>query len=276
MKLRKNLIVLTVVLLPFLLASCKFKDLIDNTPPPPPTNVFTITGDNRVDIYWDEDPAPDLEGYNIYVSDSYDGSYTLIGSTTNTFYIDNQAVNGVTYYYAVTAFDVYGNESDLSKDIVHDTPRPEGFDRVVFDVNNFPEKSGYSFGINRVVAYDDSLTDFFYENASDSAFYIDVWSDTEIQDMGATFDIYDVDKAPVDGWVPLLPGDNIKYVPAIEGHTYVIWTYDDHYAKIRISSLSPSRIIFDWAYQLDAGNPELKRSNRSGKRMIYGHIEVKR
>jgi len=275
MKKKRKFGLILAILIP-LLASCKVKDLIDNTPPPPPTNVFTIAGDNRVDIYWSDSFAADLAGYRVYVSDSYDGRYTLIGNVIRNYFVDYNAVNGTTYYYAVTAYDTYGNESQLSKEIVKGTPRPEGFDRLIFDFNRYPEKSGYSFGINRVVAYDDSLTDFFYENYLDSAFYIDVWSDTEIQDVGLTNDIYDVEKAPTDGWVQLQPGDNIKYVEAIEGHTYVIWTYDDHFAKIRISSVTPQRIIFDWAFQLQQGNPALKRNKLAQGRTVVKVVKVKR
>ncbi len=276
MKAQKIKLFVTFATIAFLMASCKLKEITDNTPPPPPTNVYTVSGDNRVDIFWDKSNAPDLAGYRIYVSDAYDGAYSLIGSTITNYYVDYNAVNGTTYYYAVTAYDIYGNESDLSKDIVHDTPRPEGFGRVVYDYNLFPKKAGYAFGINRVVAYDDSLTDFFYENYRDSAYYIDVWSDTEIQDMGPTNDIYDVDKAPERGWVPLNPGDNIKYVEAIKGHTYVIWTFDNHFAKIRISDVSSVRIMFDWAYQLDAGNPELKSGRVLRGRSVEKVIKVKR
>ena len=41
------------------------------------------------------------------------------------------------------------------------------------------------------------------------------------------------------------------------GHCYVVWTRDDHYAKFRVSGLSSSQAIFEWAYQTDTGNPEL-------------------
>ncbi|MEO0156993.1 MAG: hypothetical protein ABIL07_07755, partial [candidate division WOR-3 bacterium] len=67
----------------------------------------------------------------------------------------------------------------------------------------------------------------------------------------ASFD--EIGYAPDDGWSPT------GIVEAIVGHTYVIWTWDNHFAKIRVASLKPGYVIFDWAYQVDPGNPELVR-----------------
>jgi len=265
MKSRKLLIALVAGFVNLILISgCNVDEYYDydDTPPMPPTNISTITGDNRVDIFWDHNSERDLSGYNVYYSYSYDGRYTLIGSTGDNYFIDYGAENGVTYYYAVTAYDYNGNESDLSYDVIYDTPRPEGFNQSVFDYTNFPNTSGYDLGDYLVVPFDDDGSDFFFENY-DGTFYLNVWSDTDIQDMGQTYDIYDISWAPLSGWVPLYEGDNVKYVEAIVGHTYVIWTWDNHFAKIRISSMTNERMVFDWAYQLVEGNQELKRSQSS-------------
>jgi hypothetical protein len=71
--------------------------------------------------------------------------------------------------------------------------------------------------------------------------------------MGYTSSILDIPEAPDRGWSPT--GD----VRVIAGHTYVIWTWDDHYAKIRVTSVTGSRVVFDWTYQLQPANPRLKR-----------------
>ncbi|MEW5843399.1 MAG: hypothetical protein AB1775_09060 [Bacteroidota bacterium] len=253
----------SIIFLGLILTGCDhFHDSYDTTPPSPPTNLRTITGDNRVDIYWDKNPERDVAGYNVYYAYSYNGKYTLIGTTQNTYFIDNGASNGTTYYYAVTAFDFNGNESDLSKDVIYDTPRPEGFNQAIFDYNKVPNNAGYNFKNYLVVPYNDASADMFFENYN-GQYYLDVWKDSEIQDMGQTTDIYDVSTAPTGGWVPLQTGDNIKYTKAIVGHTYVIWTNDNHYAKVRISSITSDRMIFDWAYQTVEGNRELKRGSIS-------------
>jgi hypothetical protein len=231
----------------------------DFTPPAIPKGIVMLNGNQRVDLYWRVNNESDLAGYNIYVSDSYDGRYLNIGSSTSNSFIDYDVVNGEKYYYAVTAYDFNGNESELSFDVIYATPRPEGFNQSIFDYRNFPNNSGYSFSKYSVFPYDNDNTDFFFENF-DGDFYLDVWDDTDIQDMGPTIDIYDVEFAPVNGW------SATKDAPAIVGHTYVIWTWNNHFAKIRIYSMTDERIVFDWAYQLVEGEPLLKGSRNSETR----------
>ncbi len=233
--------------------SCGRNDLvqIDTTPPSPPTGLNVLNGDNRVDLSWNPSPARDVAGYNVYYAYSYDGKYTLFGSTTNTYFTDLGAHNGTTYYYAVAAYDYNGNESDLSYDNVSSTPRPEGFNESIFDYRNYPSTSGFSFTTYSPVPYNDKSSDFFFENYN-GTFYVDVWTDSDIQDMGQTNDIYDIPYAPTSGWSPT------KDTLAIVGHTYVIWTWDNHYAKIRIKNITSDRMVFDWAFQTVKGNVELK------------------
>jgi len=56
-------------------------------------------------------------------------------------------------------------------------------------------------------------------------------------------------------------------VEVIAGHTYIVWTRDDHYAKLRVSGFTRSYgILFDWAWQVAPANPELKiRVPREGR-----------
>lgn len=243
-------------------SGCDEFDDYDNIPPSVPRNVYTLTRDNRVDIYWDHSPERDVAGYNVYWSYSYNGEYELIGSTEDNYFTDYGAENGQTYYYAIEAYDYNGNISDFSEDVVYDTPRPEGYNQAIFDFNVSPSNSGYDFSNYLVVPYDGEDADFFFERY-EGVPYIDVWDDSDIQDMGPTQDILDVDFAPGSGWIPANPDENIKYAEAVVGHSYVIWTWDNHFAKIRIKNITNERIVFDWAYQLVEGNRELKRGTSS-------------
>ncbi len=246
-------------------------DYFDNIAPSPPSGIVTVTGDTRVDLLWDHNHERDLSGYNVYYNYTYEGKYTLLGSTEDNYFVDYGAENGVTYYYAVAAYDYNGNESELSYDVVYDTPRPEGFNQSVFDYVKFPNNAGYSFGEYMVTSFDSEMADFFFENF-DGTFYLNVWDDTDIQDMGETYDIYDVSVAPLSGWIPLNPDENVKYTEALEGHTYVIWTWNNHFAKVRISYLTSERMVFDWAYQTAEGNPELKIKSKSSERNKYSKV----
>ncbi len=246
----------SLILAGFILTSCNVNDTnyeTDYTPPTPPSGVVVVNGNNQVDLYWNENRESDVAGYNIYFNFTYDGKYTLIGSSPYANFVDYEAVNGETYYYAVTAYDYNGNESELSPDVVYSTPRPEGFNQALLNFRQYPDNSGYTFTDYSVVPFDDQSTDFFFGiyNGIDS---IMVWGDTDIQDMGPTQDIYDIQYAPTYGWNPS------KSEVVIPGHTYVIWTWDNHFAKVRISSTSSNRMVFDWAFQLVEGNVQLKRS----------------
>lgn len=251
---KKTLLTAAFLLVIISLSSCDIHDpfyQIDNQPPAPPTGIYVLNGDNRVDLSWTNNYERDLAGYNIYYSYSYNGKYTMIGSSSSNYFIDYGANNGVTYYYAVTAYDYNGNESELSYDVIYSTPRPEGFNQAIFDYLRFPQNSGYSFAKYLVVPYNSENADVFFENYN-GTFYLDVWDDSDIKDMGPTQDIYDIPYAPTSGW------STTKDAIAKVGHTYVIWTWNNHYAKLRVKSITNDRIVFDWAYQLLEGNTQLK------------------
>jgi len=227
--------------------------------------------DNAVELTWLHNTEPDLAGYNVWVSDGYDGDYHLLGSTDRNLFVDHGATNGVRSYYGVTAYDFEGNESDISRDVVYATRRPEGYGIQLDNYRTFPSTAGYDFSTYSVGNYEDQYTDVFFEVYNGYA-YLNVWTDTDIQDMGYTQSLYEISTAPSSGWSPS------KSVEAIVGHTYVIWTWDDHYAKIRVRELTTSRVTFDWAYQVAPKNPELKRSipgdgKRTGR--VRSTVELK-
>jgi hypothetical protein len=236
-----------------LFASCDELHEIDTTPPAAPRGIRTVSLDNAIEISWLDNTEPDVAGYQVWWSDQYDGRYTLLGKTTDNIFTDNAARNGVTTYYAISAYDFEGNESDLSKDVVYDTPRPEGLGAIVTEYRALPLRAGYDFSTYSSGPYDDPFTDFFFEVAG-SRNILNVWTDTDIQDMGYTTSLDEISSAPTMGWSPS------KMVEAIPGHTYVIWTWDDHYAKVRVREISTTRLVFDWAYQTAAGNIELRIS----------------
>jgi len=202
----------------------------DNTPPSPPENVETFVGDNLVEITWSDNHERDVAGYNIYFSYTYWGEYELIGSTKGNYYVDYDATNGELYYYAIAAYDFDGNESELSYDIVYGVARPEGMNQAIFDFRLYPNNSGYDFNEYLVVPYNassqEASSDFFFENLNGD-YYLNVWDDTDIQDMGYTNSFLEITYAPLSGWVPMNPDENVKYVNAEIGHTYVIWTWGE-------------------------------------------------
>jgi hypothetical protein len=229
----------------------------DNTPPAPPTGLRTSTGDGFIELAWNENIERDVAGYNVYSSTSPNGAFSYIGSSRTAYYLDKGIANGVTYYYGVTAYDHDGNESVISREIVYDIPRPEGYGLVLSDFRTLPSTAGYDFSGGIVVPYADQRADMWYEYYG-GTHYMDVNTDTDIQDMGPTSSLLEITTAPSTGW------STTHDVNLTVGHTYVVWTYDDHYAKFRVTAFSLAHVTVDWAYQLQASNPLLKRSVAGG------------
>jgi hypothetical protein len=234
----------------FSLIGCINENAVDTSAPLPPQGIVTVSLDQAIELTWYPSQDRDVAGYKVWVSNAYDGTYESIGRTAQTRFVDDGAVNGVTYYYAVSAYDNTGNESALSKDVIYDTPRPEGAGVVLADYFVTPALAGYDFSSFLVTRYNDVNSDVFFENAN-SLFFLNVRTDSDIQDMGYTATLDDISQAPAFGWAPSGTAE------AIPGHTYVIWTWDDHYAKIRVREVGAGGVKFDWAYQTAATNPEL-------------------
>lgn len=252
------------------LGGCDDSTSPDTTPPAPPQAVYSVTGDQEVFLSWVDNTERDLAGYRVYRSECAGGSgcpYFLVGTTQGTTFTVTGLTNGITRYYAVAAFDRSGNESELSEDNVFDTPRPEGFGA---GVNNYLDNevgSGWDFSAYSARNWDHAETDMFFgeQNGEFRMFVPDF--QTDIQDAGFASNLDAVDWAPAEGWSPS------GSVELIEGHCYVVWTRTDHYAKFRVRTLTATHVVFDWAYQVDPGNQELRArpvrdEGSSGRRPI--------
>lgn len=240
----------------------------DAMPPAAPRGLITVTGDNVVDLYWYPNTERDLDGYRIYRNTQRTGVYQRIGwvsASSRAEFADGDVTNGRTYWYAISAVDFAGNESDFSPDEAFDTPRPEGAGVSLRNYYADPDRSAYDFyaetiGRGRVTGYDDARADIAFVR-DDSGSWIYGLEDPpgsgvycEIQDMGYARSLDEISWAPADGWSPRAG------VEVIVGHAYVVWTRDDHYAKFQIVDARPDDIVFDWAYQISAGNQELREN----------------
>jgi endoglucanase len=93
---------------------------VDVTPPIPCTGlIVTGTGNQSVTLNWDDNPASDLAGYNVYRSTTSGSGYVKVNGTllSTSAYTDNSVSSGTTYYYVVTAVDIHSNESDDSAQV---------------------------------------------------------------------------------------------------------------------------------------------------------------
>ena len=256
-----------------LISGCEDKStsVRDVTAPAAPRAVYTVTGDGEVFVRWLANTEYDVAGYRIYQAPCESGSncpYDRVGSTTGTSFTVSGLANGVTHFYAVAAYDESGNESDLSYEVLFDTPRPEGFGLRLNNYLDIVDDSGYDFSAAASRVWDDLSTDMFFGyNGSVFQMFVPDFQ-TDIQDAGYASSLDAVDFAPNAGWSPT------GSVELIVGHCYVVWTRDDNYAKFRVTEIHPSpapgvpaTVRFDWAYQVDPGNRELRASRvKDGRR----------
>jgi hypothetical protein len=243
--------ILSFLILGVFFIGCKDPVSTYEQPPQPPQGLSALALSNRVDLSWYPSQIQHTVEYKVWVSDAYNGKYVLIGRTADNFFTDGDALNGSLYYYAVSSVNDAGVESALTSDNVHAIPRPEGSGVVIDDYHVSPSTAGYHFKSNSVGLYNDAYTDVFFENAS-GRYYLDVFSDTRIQDMGYTADLDVIAASPATGWSPS------GTVEAIPGHTYVVRTKDLNYAKMRVTLVSASSVTFEWAYQTVQGVTLLK------------------
>ncbi len=232
-----------------------------DTTPAIPRGVYSITGDESVIIKWFPNGEDDLAGYRVWQSrDNEDFDLLAEVSPSVNSYTDRDVRNGKTYYYAVTAYDENNNESDLSPELVDDTPRPAGRGVTLDDYQLSPNRSGFDFSRpdRGAISWDDIHTDIYFGFDTEiNVAYMYSDSETELQDMGYRDKIDDLDESPAQGFTAL-------FVELLEGHVYTFYTPDGNYAKIRVVVLSDSSVTFDWAYQIDQDNPELAPPLRLG------------
>jgi len=242
----------------FALNGCEEDNTAFDPVPAAPQGVYSVTGDFAVYLYWYGPYERDIAEFIIWRSNQPREGYVEIGRRPAVDnpnldliiyeYIDTSVINGTTYYYAVSAVDFAGQVSDLSAEEVFDTPRPEGIVKL-FDIAVDPSRAGFLFADQ---SYADSGVADIYIDRANGIFYLNAGNiDTHLQDMGYTDTFSVIGYAPQDGW------SEVGWLEVIEGHTYVIWTDDNHYAKLRAASINPQSVTFEWAYQTAAGNPEL-------------------
>lgn len=259
---KKLTFILLAVILMLAMAGCDDdENTVWDPAPATPQGVYSVTGDGEVYVYWNGIYESDVREYQVFRSLDPIDNYELIGTVTAVDnpnldlliyeYIDDAATNGTTYYYAVVAVDHAGQTSELSAENVFDTPRPEG-QVSLFPNNISAATSGFNLETATVV-YDTALIADVFLDEFDGLLYINVAnSQTDIQDMGYTSSFDEISYSPEMGW------SQLGYFEVILGHTYIVWTAEDHFAKMRAVSFNASgSVTFQWAYQTDQGNLEL-------------------
>lgn len=84
--------------------------------PSAPAGLAATGGNGIASLNWDDNTEPDMDGYNVYRSDTSGSGYVKINSSlvVTSDYVDSTVVNLQTYYYVVTAVDTSAYESAYS------------------------------------------------------------------------------------------------------------------------------------------------------------------
>jgi hypothetical protein len=247
------------------------------TPPPVPNLPAVIALDNANYIVWGDAArsASDFSFYRIYQAAPGGNDY-LLGETDSEGFIDLLAANGLTYEYFVTSVDVDGHESAGSQ-LASGTPRVDFAGELLYDYYDLPDQSGFRFqeteDMNPVLGGDHPEAHFSVERDGDGVWWLRPgpamgarvhqtgYFTTALKcGVAADADCVDETVAPV--------GDanyTLEPVALDPEHTYFLRVIGDdgelHYGAIRIVMQGENQnggvMIFDWAYQLQAGNPQL-------------------
>lgn len=242
------------------------------TPPPVPDAMSVIALDGANYLNWGaaSRSASDFSHYKVYLDDA--GQSLLLGETDSEGFLDLLAANGSTYSYFVTSVDADGHESTGSV-AAEGTPRPDFTGEWLYDFFDVPASSGFRFAEDEtllpIVSGSDASRHFRLETDVDgwwlvpgpeAAVYPVPFATTALKcGVAADAACVDVPQAPTSGYV-------VQDIQLATQESYVLRvTGDDgllHYGVIRVSLLGFDQnddaiMIFDWAYQLQPGNPDL-------------------
>lgn len=87
----------------------------DGIPPIPPSSLQVYySTDGEVGIEWSKNNEPGIKGYNVYMSKNDSISFTFIHFTSSNYFKKNKLEYDTVYYFAVTAVDIFNEESGFS------------------------------------------------------------------------------------------------------------------------------------------------------------------
>ena len=93
---------------------------VDNKKPSAPAAASVGLGAEGLVLNWNPIADNDFDFYAIYKSETSGfnpSSQDYFATTTDSFYVDSDIIEGISYYYRLTSFDFNGNESDFTAEI---------------------------------------------------------------------------------------------------------------------------------------------------------------
>ncbi len=247
--------------------------------PATPQGLTAVGLDGAVYLHWIPLPRVDQQVWTYrvheFVSESH--GFAVGAGYSSSFLIE--APNGVTRAYSVSAVDQYGRESPRSHRVTS-TPRLDYVGEYIYSRSDVLDSSGFRFRASEdsvaVMSSDDPDRHFALDGDS-LALWLVPGPGAGVNEPrptsalkcgpGADGDCVSWERAPTRGY-------SSQAIEAVAGYTYMFRVPGEkgvmHYASVRISTLAVDQegrsfIIFDWAYQTQAGNPSLLRAGGSSR-----------
>lgn len=240
-------------------------------PPPTPTSLDAVALDGAVYLHWPDDGAAahDFAAYRVY---TVSREIYLLGESDSPAFLDAVVKNGTTYDYFVTSVDDLGHES-LGSHLVSATPRPDYTGELAYAYSDVPGSSAFRFqesGRTQAVIDGDDSNRHFRIYVNDDRLWFGLGDRVRVHaeikatsaltcGPGADPDCTSWDEAPETGYVE-------EDLAIKAGYTYMFHVPGDdgemRYGAVRVTHYSSCPdddrfVIFDWAYQTQAGNPHL-------------------
>jgi hypothetical protein len=241
---------------------------------PPPSQLTSISLDTAIQLSWPADARitdPGLFDYYRVYSTPYNldtgvcsgSDWVLEGTTVSEDFIASGLANGVPRCFAVSTVSRDGHESQWTTPRA-DTPRYDARNVLLYAKSTSLANSGFSFFLPTTSQYglvtSGSRADIDFRldrNADGSLWMVPVRAGTVVALYSSSPipDLTSIDVAP--------PRSSFSpsAIQAVTGYGYVFETQladGLHYGGLRVTHVGADYIIFDWSYQTDHGNPELR------------------
>lgn len=250
---------------------------------PAPSALTSISLDSAIQLSWSPNSrtsAPNLFAYYRVYSSPFDLDagrcddvhWVLEGSTVSEDFLATGLDDGVPRCFDVSTVSSDGHESAWATPR-HDTPRHDARNAIVDALQSAAATSGFKFvdatsatsaRFGVVLSGSRADLDFRVERRSDGSLWLTpVRSDVRVA-LYATSPVADLTSIDV---APARSAFSTGAIEAVPGYAYVFETQladGLHYAAVRVTHVNANYVIFDWAYQSDPGNPELRRVRGGG------------
>jgi hypothetical protein len=249
---------------------------------PAPSTLVSVSLDRAVQLSWspngrNADPSM-FDYYRVYSTPyDLDGNvcastlWVLEGTTVSEDFLATGLANGAPRCFAASTVSRDGHES-LWTTPRADTPRYDSRNMLLFAVQDSLAASGFRFhfpatgAMGAIVAGNRTDVDFKLERRADGSVWITPVRDGTKLALYSTSPVTDLTSIDI---APARDRFSTGAIEAVPGYAYVIETVLSdglHYGALRVTHTTSDYMIFDWAYQTDPGNPEL----RVGTRVLAG------